>query len=156
MNSCMWGAVHLHHVQDQMRRALRITDVEQIQQIFTTMENQIVDLQFKELAGPYGQLSWERSPCRSCTLFHNGIYEQFTAKVCVFSDSVLCLGGKCPQYPESTRVREQDRISNFGSTPEYQELDNLYGEPYVFEWKICPRNTTAQLLQDPKVDGERG
>ena len=59
MNSCMWGAVHLHHEQDQMRRALRIMDVEQIQQIFTTMENQIIDLQFKELAGPYGQLSWE-------------------------------------------------------------------------------------------------
>ena len=38
----------------------------------------------------------------------------------VFSDSVLCIDGKCPPYPESIRVWEQDKISNFISTPKYR------------------------------------
>ena len=65
----------------------------------------------------------------------------------VFSDSVLCLGGQCPQYPESARVSEQKKISTFVSTSEYRELEKLTGGPFVFEWKVFPGHTTKQLLQ---------
>ena len=62
MNSCMWAAVHLHQDQNQIQRVLRNTDVKQIHQIFTRKENQIADLQFEELVGQDGKLSWEESP----------------------------------------------------------------------------------------------
>ena len=124
MKSCMWAAAHMHDDQNQIQRAVGNMNVEQIQQKFITTEHQIADLLFGELAGLYGQFSWAESLWRSCTLLHKDIYKQFTAKVSVLADSVLRLGGKCPQYRESARFGEQDRISNFISTPEYRELDN--------------------------------
>ena len=90
----------------------------------------------KELFGLYDQLIWAQGQWRSCTFLHRDIYKQFTATVCVFSDSVLCLGGKCPQYPQSTRIWEN------------LERYNLDGEPFVFEWEIFPRHTTTQLLHE--------
>ena len=131
----------LHHDQDHILRSLRNTNVEQNQQIFTTTANKIANFQFEELADLYGQLSWEASPWKSCTLLHRDTYKQSTAKVYVFSDSVLCLVGKCPQYPAYARVWEQDRISTSVPTAEYRELDSFTGEPFVFEWKIFPGHT---------------
>ena len=53
----------------------------------------------------------------------------------------------------TARIWEQDRISNIVATPEYRELDNLDGEPFVFKWKIFPRaHHSAAPLRDPKVD----
>ena len=100
----------------------------------------------KSVLGLHGQLRWEESPW-TCTLLHRKIYRQFTAKVYVFSDSVLCLGGQCPQYPASARVSEQKKISTSVSTSEYRELENLTGGPFVFELKVFPGHTTKQLLK---------
>ena len=63
MNSCMWAAVHLHpdHDQDRLLHSLRNTNVEKIQQMFTTTERRNADLQPKESAGLSGQRSWEES-----------------------------------------------------------------------------------------------
>ena len=88
-DSCMWVAVHLHHDQDQILRCLRNMKVEQIQQIFTTTGNQIAELQFEELAVLYGQLSWEESPKRSCTLFHKDMHRNKLRPRCVFSNSAV-------------------------------------------------------------------
>ena len=99
-------------------------------------ENQMDDLRFQELSCLYGQLSWVYSPWKSRTLLREDICEQFRALVYVFSNSVLCLDGKCPQYPESAKVWAQDRHGYFVSTPEYRQYDNLDGEPFVFECKI--------------------
>ena len=108
--------VHLHEDQDQIQRVLRNLNVQEIQQIFTTKKTQIISLLQNELSGVHGHLNWDQSTWKSSTLSHNAIYKQFTATVYVFSDSVLCLGGKCPQDPGS--AREQDSISNFVSLPE--------------------------------------
>ena len=137
----MWAAGHLHQHQDQIQRVLQNTNVQQIHQVFTTAESQIADVQRQESSGMRGKLSWEDSSWRSCTLLHRDIYGHFTAKVYVFSDSVLCLGGKCLQFSESARVWEQDRISNFISFPEDREFDNLDGEPFVLEWKTVSQGT---------------
>ena len=58
-------------------------------------ETRLLIFQVDESSGLYGQLSREESPWRSPTLVNKDMYKQFTAKVYVFSDYVLCLGGKC-------------------------------------------------------------
>ena len=60
-----------------------------------------------------------------------------------------------PSILESATVSEQDRIGYFILTPEYRELDNIYGESFVLERKIFPGHTTTQLLQEIQYfDGE--
>ena len=68
------------------------------------------------------------------------------AKVCVSSDSVLCLG-KVNQNPTSKTVWEQ-QLDWFKDSPQYTTLDTFDGEPMEFEWKISPGFTTLQLLQE--------
>ena len=48
------------------------------------------------------------------------IADQFTSKVFVLSDSVLCLGGKCQEHPEAAIIWENDRIRDFVPSPEYR------------------------------------
>ena len=68
------------------------------------------------------------------------------AKVCVSSDSVLCLG-KVNQNPTSNTVWEQ-QLDWFKDSPQYRTLDTFDGEPMEFEWNISPGFTTLQLLQE--------
>ena len=147
MNSCMWASVYLDQERDQFQRFLRNVDVEEIQLIFSTTQNQIHGLQEKELFGLQGQLEWNQSPLKSCTLAHDKIYKHFTAKVYVFADSVLCLGVKCPAYPRSAHVKAKERIAYFVSSPEYRELDNIDGEP-CSSGNFSQGRTTTQLLQE--------
>ena len=63
--------------------------------------------------------------------------------VCVFSDSVLCLG-KMNENPQSNYAWE-DRLTWFKSSPEYRALDKIDGEPGGFEWNIFPGFNTLQL-----------
>ena len=100
MNCCMWAAVYLDHERDQFQRVLQNMDAGEIQQIFSTMQNQIRSLQQEELFGLHRYVNLDQSSWKSCTLLHKNIYKQFSAKANVFSDSVLCLGGKFLEYPE--------------------------------------------------------
>ena len=118
------AAVHLHEDQDQIQRVLKNMDVEQIKQIFATTQKLVADLHQKELYVMHGQQNWKESPPKSCTPLHKDIYKQCTAKVYVFSDSVLCPGGKYNILNQQD-FGKQDRLCNFVSTPEYRELDNL-------------------------------
>ena len=64
-------------------------------------------------------LRGEERPWGSGTLLHKN-FKQFTAKVYVFSDSVLCLNGKCDSIP-SPRVlllRKNQYVYLDGSVPE--------------------------------------
>ena len=60
----------------------------------------------------------------------------FHTKVYVFSDSVVCLG-KMNENPQSNYAWE-DRLTWFKSSPEYNALDKIDGEPMEFEWNIFP------------------
>ena len=148
MNSCMWASVYLDQERDQFQRVLLNMDGEEIQEIFSTTQNQIQGLQQTELFGLHGQLDWDQSQLECCALALDNMYKQLKAKVYVVADSVLCLGGGCPEYLRSAEAWEKERIGYFVSSPENRELDNVDGEPFVFEWKIFPRHTAAQLLQE--------
>ena len=66
-----------------------------------------------------------------------------TAKVYVFSDSVLCLG-KVLQHPECNQAWT-DRVAGVRAEKDYSDFDDINGEPTEFEWNIFPGFTTLQL-----------
>ena len=63
--------------------------------------------------------------------------------VCVFSDSVLCLG-KIQQNPESNEAWEQI-LGWIKSSQSYKNFDRIDGEPTEFEWNIFSGLNTLQL-----------
>ena len=69
-------------------------------------------------------------------------------KVCVFSDSVLCLG-KIHQNLESNEAWEQ-RLGWITSSQSYRNFDRIDGEPTEFEWNIFPGFHTLQLCDKVK------
>ena len=83
MKSCMWATVHLDQERDENKRGLRNIIVEDSEQ------------KKDKVLGLHGQLKWNQSPWKSCTVLHNDFYKQFKAKVYVFSASLLSLGGRC-------------------------------------------------------------
>ena len=64
-------------------------------------------------------------------------------KVCVFSDSVLCLG-KVLQHPESNEAWKNS-IARVRAERSYRDYDAINGESTEFEWNIFPGFTTLQL-----------
>ena len=65
-----------------------------------------------------------------------------TAKVYVFSDSVLC-PGKMKQHSG-----EKKKIDCFTSVPQYRELDRVDGEAMEFAWKFFSRFTKNDARND--------
>ena len=57
-------------------------------------------------------------------------------KVYVFSEAVLCLGGKCPEHGD---VWEQQQISDFVASSTTSSTSQ-------FKWRIYPGHTTVQIL----------
>ena len=134
------AAVHLHEVQDQIQRVLRNMDVEQIQQMFAKTQNQIADLHQKDLYVMNGQQSWKERPPKSCTPLHKDIYKQCTAKVYVFSDSVLCRGGKCNILNQQELVWQTDSATS----SQLQSTEN---------WTTSPENlscSSGRFSQGPR------
>ena len=66
-----------------------------------------------------------------------------SAKVYVFSDSVLCLG-KVLQHPECNQAWK-DRVAGIRAEKDYTDFDDIKGESAEFEWNIFPGFTTLQL-----------
>ena len=66
-----------------------------------------------------------------------------SAKVYVFSDSVLCLG-KVLQHPECNEAWK-DRVAGVRAEKNYSDFDDVKGESAEFEWNIFPGFTTLQL-----------
>ena len=64
----------------------------------------------------------------------------------VFSDSVLCLAGKCPTRPTPGHVCENQRLFSFVSTPEFCQLHDIAGEPIVCKWRIYSGQSTIQIF----------
>ena len=51
MNSCVWASVHLSKDGDQFQGVLRNMDVGSIQNVFTTVRHEVLNLQEGELIG---------------------------------------------------------------------------------------------------------
>ena len=69
-----------------------------------------------------------------------------SAKVDVFSDSVLCLG-KALQHPESNEAWK-NRVAGVRAERSYRDYDAINGESTEFEWNIFPGFTTLQLCDE--------
>ena len=66
-----------------------------------------------------------------------------TAKVNIYSDSVLCLG-KMGDHPiESWKKQIQWYSNNL-----FKDMSRIDGKPIELEWKIPPRFTTAGILKE--------
>ena len=66
-----------------------------------------------------------------------------SAKVYVFSDSVLCLG-KVLQHPECNEAWKS-RVARVRAERNYRDFEDVSGESTEFEWNIFPGFTTLQL-----------
>ena len=78
------------------------------------------------------------------TLLNDRAVQLSTAKVYLFSDSVLCMG-KTPFTPVSAW---KEKIYWFMNSSQYRELDRINGEPMEFEWKNFPGFTTLDILEE--------
>ena len=80
-------------------------------------------------------INWEDSSWKYLSLVGDEeVVSLLHTKVCVFSDSVSCLG-KMNENPQSI-IAWEDRLTWFKSSPEYRALDKLDGEPMEFEWNL--------------------
>ena len=66
-----------------------------------------------------------------------------SAKVYVFSDSVLCLG-KVLQHPECNEAWK-NRVAGVRAERDYSDFKDVKGESTEFEWNIFPGFTSLQL-----------
>ena len=66
-----------------------------------------------------------------------------SAKVYVFSDSVLCLG-KVLQHPECNEAWKS-RVAGVRAVRSYRDFEDVKGESTEFEWNIFPGFTSLQL-----------
>ena len=80
----------------------------------------------------------------STSLLHSRAYQYSTAKVYVFSDSVLCLGKMGDNPVESWKKQ----IHWYSDHNYFSELNRIDGQPMEFAWKIFPGFTTVAILKE--------
>ena len=89
-------------------------------------------------------IHWGKNSWRQLSLIGDEtVIDLQSAKVYVFSDSVLCLG-RVHQYPESNETWKK-RIEWITTDKSYRDYDGINGEPTEFEWNIFPGLTALQL-----------
>ena len=82
----------------------------------------------------------------STGLLHSRAYEYSTAKVCVFSDSVLCaLLEKMRDNPVESWKKQ---IQWYSDNDNFSELNRIDGQTMEFEWKIFPGFTAVAILNE--------
>ena len=96
--------MHFDNKQDQNLRVLRNADVSEIQLMFSITYGQILSLENETLFEVTNKIGWGLSLWRSRTVVHDNIVKQMKVEVRVCSDTVLCLGRKCPKYPRSVEA----------------------------------------------------
>ena len=81
-------------------------EVQKIQTILEKVQAQISNLEFRhqEICALSEQVDWTDCHWRNYSLLLKRIADEFKSMVSVFSDSVLCLGEKCPDHPDAARI----------------------------------------------------
>ena len=74
------------------------------------------------------------------------------AKVCVYVDSVLCVGQV--KDVSGTTERGKGQVEDLKKYPSYQDAVGLDGEPIEFEWKTFPGFSSSSLLRKIRYDLE--
>ena len=90
----------------------------------------------------YGKNSWTQLSLINDTVIIN----LQSTKVCVFSDSVLCLG-KVLQHPECNEAWK-NRVAGVRAEKSYRDYDAINGESTEFEWNIFSGFTSLQLCDN--------
>ena len=86
-----------------------------------------------EISG-VSEIQWRTSTWETLSLTHDKeAINLIRAKVYLFSDSVLCVGGT-RESPESNKEWER-RFAWFKSSLQYRELGDIEGEPVEFEFQ---------------------
>ena len=141
MNTTLRAAVHLGQDYDANLR-----DVKTAGQLFRETEK-LVSCQ-TETAGisviDFQDLRW-----MSTSLLHSRGYQYSTAKVYVFSDSVLCLGKMGDDPVESWK----SKIQWYSDNNCFKDLNRIDGQPMEFEWKIFPGHYNGNPQSDSTDDG---
>ena len=78
----------------------------------------------------------------STSLLHSRACQYTTAKVCVFFDSVLCLGEMGDDPVESWK----SKIHWYSDNNYFKDLNRIDGQPTEFEWKIFPGLATVGIF----------
>ena len=86
------------------------------------------------------KMGWHTHLWQRTTLLSDKGVQLSTAKVYVFSDSVL-RPGKMKPHPESTDAWKK-KIEWFADTSQFRDLDRIDGESMEIEWKSFPGFTT--------------
>ena len=71
-------------------------------------------------------------------------HQYATAKVHVFSDSVLCLG----RMGDDPNQSWKNKIKWYSETNFFSELNRIDGKSMEFEWMILPAFKTAAILKE--------
>ena len=74
------------------------------------------------------------------------------ARVYVYPDSMLCLGG-LDTHDDAIR-RWKDHMSTLKMCSTFRELQGMDGEPIEFEWKLFPGSSALQVLHTIQKDLE--
>ena len=92
----MWVKVRLSKDEDDFKRIIQNMVVQRIYIVFETVQAQIRNLRLRdqEIYGSSEQVDWTDAHWNKHPLRDGRISERFKSKVCVFSDSVLCIGAK--------------------------------------------------------------
>ena len=97
----MKAAVHLGKDYDEKLRVTVNTEFSEIRPLFSITKKLVLDQQ-DDIVG-VSTIDWDQTLWIESTLVHEHAVKSSTAKVYVFSDSVLCLGGRIAEYPQSVK-----------------------------------------------------
>ena len=152
MTSSMKAAIHLGPDFLENSEVCKNTRVENIENVFNISQKLLREhseeiLNVKILA--YQSPSWTRS-----TLFNDNMIKWATAKVCVYADSVLCVGKK-EQNPGVADEKWTGQVEDLKRYPSYQDAVGIDGEATEFEWKKFPGFNTLTILKGIHMDLER-
>ena len=94
-------------------------------------------------------IEFEETTWRSISLLCERVCQITTAKVYVFSDSVICVRemGSDPNAAWMNKIKCSSQNNHF------KELNRIDGMQTEFEWKIFPGFTTLVILEEiQKID----
>ena len=94
-------------------------------------------------------LAWRDTSRKHISLLSEKVGKLPKTTVCAFTDSVLCLGGRCREDPGSMKAWET-HLEYFVQSKEYREFEDLTGLPVQFHWRTYPGHTTTKILQEIK------
>ena len=89
-------------------------------------------------------IEFEETTWRSISLLCERAFQITTAEVCIFSDSVLCLG----EMGGDPNAAWKNKIQWYSDNSYFEELNRNDGMQTEFEWKIFPGFTTLSILEE--------